>query len=83
MGNDLFETDELEHGEEPNDDLQALHQFLAGVERRALRLLPQNLSVVQEADDQLLLSFDLSVGSFATSVLREICQVENAQRGEF
>ncbi|WP_261843707.1 tRNA pseudouridine(13) synthase TruD [Aliamphritea ceti] len=52
-------------------------------ERRALRLLPQQLEVTKEADDQLLLSFDLSVGSFATSVLREICQVENAQRGEF
>ena len=68
-------------------DYQALQAGLENLglnqERRAIRLLPQNLEVVQEAADQLLLSFDLSVGSFATSVLREICQVENAQRGEF
>ncbi len=75
-----WETTQLE----PYGELQAgLENLGLNQERRALRLLPQNLDVVQEADDQLLLSFDLSVGSFATSVLREICQVENAQRGEF
>ncbi|WP_271273027.1 tRNA pseudouridine(13) synthase TruD [Aliamphritea hakodatensis] len=75
-----WETAQLEGYEELQTGLEKLG---LNQERRALRLLPQGLSVVQEADDQLLLSFDLTVGSFATSVLREICQVENAQRGEF
>lgn len=46
-------------------------------ERRSLRLIPENLSAVKESEGQWLLSFDLPAGSFATSVLREICQYQN------
>ena len=47
-------------------------------ERRSVRLMPENLVVEQEAEDQLVLSFDLPAGSFATSVLRELVQTETA-----
>lgn len=42
-------------------------------ERRSLRLVPEGLRAVKEADGQWLLSFSLPAGSFATSVLRELC----------
>lgn len=44
-------------------------------ERRSLVLRPLDLSWEQEAGD-LLLSFSLPPGEFATSVLRELCQLE-------
>ncbi|WP_028468117.1 tRNA pseudouridine(13) synthase TruD [Neptunomonas japonica] len=43
-------------------------------ERRALRLIPEGLKAVKESDGQWLLSFSLPAGSFATSVLRELCE---------
>ncbi|WP_293264413.1 tRNA pseudouridine(13) synthase TruD [Neptunomonas sp.] len=42
-------------------------------ERRALRLIPEGLKAIKESDGQWLLSFSLPAGSFATSVLRELC----------
>ncbi len=42
-------------------------------ERRPLRLVPEALKVTREADGQWLLSFNLPAGSFATSILRELC----------
>lgn len=44
-------------------------------ERRALRLLPENLEAVREKEGQWLISFSLPSGAFATSVLRELCKV--------
>ena len=45
-------------------------------ERRPLRLVPEALKVVKESDGQWLLSFNLPAGSFATSILRELCVSE-------
>lgn len=44
-------------------------------ERRALRLIPNDLEAVQEQKGQWLISFSLPAGAFATSVLRELCQL--------
>ena len=51
----------------------------AGVEqdRRALRVVPLNLSWEFEAADSLLLSFQLPAGSYATALLREIVDITN------
>lgn len=61
---------------------QALCTGLEGLglnqERRALRLLPTELSAEAETDQQWRLSFELPAGAFATSVLRELCQWHNA-----
>ncbi len=43
-------------------------------ERRALRLIPKNLTIEQENDDTLVLSFSLPKGCFATALLRELVQ---------
>lgn len=42
-------------------------------ERRALRLIPGALAIERECDGQWRLMFDLPAGTFATSVLRELC----------
>ena len=42
-------------------------------ERRALKLLPENLSLESISDTECWLEFGLTSGSFATSVLRELC----------
>jgi tRNA pseudouridine13 synthase len=44
-------------------------------ERRALRLLPENLQWALQ-DNQLEVSFDLPAGAFATSVIREIVDIQ-------
>ena len=51
----------------------------AGLEqdRRALRVMPLNLSWEFEAADSLLLSFQLPAGSYATALLREIVDITN------
>jgi len=41
-------------------------------ERRALRLVPQNLSIKTAGDKELMVEFSLPTGAFATSVLREM-----------
>ncbi len=43
-------------------------------ERRALRLVPEGLRASKESDGQWVLSFSLPAGSFATSILRELCE---------
>jgi len=60
--------------------LQPWQEVLSGLEnlglnqeRRSLRLVPADLSLSHEQDDQWLLEFSLPSGSFATSVLRELC----------
>lgn len=42
-------------------------------ERRALRLIPESLAVEAETDQQWRIAFSLPAGTFATSVLRELC----------
>lgn len=61
--------------------LEGLERLGMNQERRAIRLLPGNVSLQQEADDQFLLGFDLPAGSFATSVLRELAHVTAPARG--
>lgn len=46
-------------------------------ERRAIRLMPLNWQYSFEPDHSILLAFDLPAGTFATSVLRELCQTED------
>ncbi|MDA0423664.1 tRNA pseudouridine(13) synthase TruD, partial [Stutzerimonas frequens] len=64
------------------DPWQPLCEGLEGLglnqERRALRLLPVGLKAEAEAEDQWRLEFELPAGAFATSVLRELCQWQNA-----
>ncbi len=43
-------------------------------ERRAALLVPENLALKEEAEGQCVISFELPAGSFATSVLRELCR---------
>ena len=49
-------------------------------ERRSLMLYPLNMQW-QELDNAIELSFELPAGSYATSVLREICQVVDGSYG--
>ncbi|MBN8727447.1 MAG: tRNA pseudouridine(13) synthase TruD [Xanthomonadales bacterium] len=63
-------------------DVAATHADLAAgleaaglaQERRALRLPVGALDWAWEGDDMLLLAFELGPGSFATAVLRELCE---------
>jgi len=47
-------------------------------ERRALRLIPKALAAQEASEGQWILEFELPAGAFATSVLRELCQWQNA-----
>jgi len=42
--------------------------------RRSLRLMPGNMRYEQTAEDEWLISFSLPPGTYATAVLREICE---------
>jgi tRNA pseudouridine13 synthase len=58
-----------------NDDLaQGLAAARMDQERRALRLLPQQLSWRWLADDALELAFELPAGAYATVIARELAQ---------
>lgn len=60
------------------EQLEGLERLGLNQERRSTRLMPANLIIEQEAEDQFLLAFNLPAGSFATSVLRELAQVTSA-----
>lgn len=62
---------------------QGLETLGLNQERRAVRVIPKNASIEQEAEEQWLVRFDLPAGSFATSVLREIAHLhtEDAVEG--
>lgn len=60
--------------------LEGLEGLGLNQERRALRLIPQNVSVEKEHAGQWLVEFELPAGAFATSVLRELCNVSEAPR---
>ena len=44
-------------------------------ERRSMRLMPVNMQWQFEADNSLVVSFELTKGSYATAVLRELCKI--------
>ncbi|MFT6914302.1 MAG: tRNA pseudouridine13 synthase [Motiliproteus sp.] len=52
---------------------QGLERLGLARERRAVRFLPQQFSWQRPEPDQLELSFELPPGTYATSVLRELC----------
>ncbi|WP_196137873.1 tRNA pseudouridine(13) synthase TruD [Aliikangiella sp. G2MR2-5] len=64
------------------DDVESLQKKLAKFRldssRRSNRVIPQQLSFEQMDDNQAVLSFKLPGGSFATSVLREIFEINDA-----
>ncbi len=60
--------------------LDGLENLGLNQERRALRLLPAELAAHQESDSQWVIEFALPSGAFATSVLRELCQVNTPER---
>ncbi|MCL4117232.1 UNVERIFIED_CONTAM: hypothetical protein GTU68_009323 [Idotea baltica] len=48
-------------------------------ERRVIRLIPQNPDLVWENGNQLLLSFDLPKGTYATTILRELLELNDGE----
>ncbi len=70
-----WESEQLSPWQEQLDGLERLG---LNQERRSTRLMPGNLTIDQESEDQFLLAFDLPAGSFATSVLRELVMVTSA-----
>jgi tRNA pseudouridine13 synthase len=63
------------------DWCRALEHCGLAQERRPLVCVPKKLAVTF-GQDQLQLSFELLTGQFATTVLREIAQLQNAASGE-
>ena len=59
--------------------VQGLEDYRLKAERRAIRLLPQQLTVQQQGND-VTLSFALPAGCFATSVLRELLKYQDCGR---
>jgi tRNA pseudouridine13 synthase len=51
-------------------------------ERRSLRLVVADFSHVRESEDILYLQFALGAGSFATTVLRELCDWHSGRAGD-
>ncbi len=58
------------------DWIEGLDAFRMNHARRALRVIPGELSWTQEEDRQWLLSFSLPSGSYATSLLHEVFKVK-------
>lgn len=52
---------------------EALEKAGLKQERRSMRLLPVNMDWQFEVDNSLVVSFELTKGSYATAVLRELC----------
>lgn len=48
-------------------------------ERRVVRLIPRNPEIEWENDDELVLRFDLPKGTYATTVLRELVELDSNQ----
>lgn len=57
---------------------QGLESMGLQQERRSIRIIPGNLQAQCNAPGTWTVSFDLPPGSFATSVLRELCDYNNA-----
>ena len=62
--------------------LEGLENLGLNQERRALRLVPEALTAEAESEHQWVIEFALPAGAFATSVLRELCQVVTPERTE-
>lgn len=62
-----------------SDLVQGLEDYRLKAERRAIRLLPQQLTVQQQGNE-IILSFALPAGCFATSVLRELLKYQDCGR---
>ena len=56
--------------------LDGLENLGLNQERRSLRLMPEGLELIQESEQQWVIEFALPAGSFATSVLRELCHAQ-------
>ena len=81
---DLYSSDEtLELEQRVAAQYPEICNALAGLglrqERRAAVLVPENLALKEGADGELRIAFSLPAGSFATSVLRELCSWESKQ----
>ena len=61
---------------------EAAYNGLLKQERRALRLIPGDIAWSWPAVDELLLEFSLPSGSYATAVLRELCNYKDKSGGE-
>ena len=57
------------------DFADALEKAGMKQERRSMRLMPVNMQWQFEADNSLVVSFELTKGSYATAVLRELCKI--------
>lgn len=58
---------------------QGLIDYRLKAERRAIRLLPQGLTLTPDGDD-VIVQFSLAAGCFATSVLRELVNYQDKGR---
>ena len=58
---------------------KGLEQLGLRQERRGVRLVPRDLEVTVRAEGECTLGFSLPSGSFATSILRELCVWDGAQ----
>ena len=52
-------------------------------ERRSMRLMPVNMQWQFEQDNSLVVCFELTKGSYATAVLRELCHIKDISLPEF
>ena len=50
-------------------------------ERRVMRLIPRRPHLVWEGRDELVLSFELPKGAYATTLLRELAEINSAELG--
>tara|TARA_R110000868_G_scaffold76105_1_gene219191 strand:+ start:444 stop:1493 length:1050 start_codon:yes stop_codon:yes gene_type:complete len=66
---------ESKNASEYSSVTSALEKLGLKQERRALRLLPENMTWTL-TDEQLVLNFDLPAGAFATSVIREVVDIQ-------
>ena len=69
--------------DENTEFASALEQAGMKQERRAMRLLPVNMQWQFEADNSLIVSFELTKGSYATAVLRELGDICDKSLPEF
>lgn len=58
---------------------QGLIDYRLKAERRAIRLMPQQLELTQDGND-IIVQFNLAAGCFATSVLRELVNYQDVGR---
>ncbi|MDH5517182.1 MAG: tRNA pseudouridine(13) synthase TruD [Gammaproteobacteria bacterium] len=63
-----------------SDFTSALEQAGLKQERRAMRLMPAQMQWQFGSDNTLSVSFELIKGSYATAVLRELCQIKDMSK---